>query len=282
MAGEIKIRPLRCGSMLVSPSFAYGKRGKLKDAAEQVFSGEEGRIELPVYAYLIEHPKGLFLMDCGWCRDISPKGIYDREAVLNVLPGYLANQFRPRLPEGEAIHEQLEKLGIRPQDLDIVMVSHLDPEHVSGLKHLTQAKRIIFSENEYYWSCRTVYKLRQPWKLWIDIPAEHFFFRGKPIGPARWAFDLFDDESFMLVNVPGYTEGMFAAQIYNGARFVILAADAAFSERSYKELIVPGAGFDEHRQLKSLKWLKEMSEDPLCRAILCSHDPDAPTDTLSF
>ena len=269
----IKITPIRCGTMEVKPSFVEARKNKLRDALDQIFSGDKGRIELPVYAYLIEHPKGLFLMDTGFCRDISPEGVYDREAAEKVFPGYLVSQMHPYVKKGEAIHEQLEKIGIKPADLDIVMVSHLDTDHVSGLKHLTEAKRIIFSENEYYWSCRTVYKARQPWNTWIDIPAEHFFFRGRPIGPMRWAYDLFDDETFWLVNVPGYTEGQFAAMIIRGRKYAILAADAAFNERSWRELIVPGSGFDEHRQLKSLKWLKEMGESPDCVGILCSHDP---------
>ncbi|MBR0391742.1 MAG: hypothetical protein IJK38_05420, partial [Oscillospiraceae bacterium] len=82
------------------------------------------------------------------------------------------------------------------------------------------------------------------------------------------------DESIQLVNVPGQTEGQAAVVIRNGKKFVLLAADAAFSPRNWQENIVPGFGFARDFQRKSLRWIADMAEDPGCAAVLCSHDPD--------
>ena len=84
------------------------------------------RITLPVFTYLIEHPKGLILVDTGWCRDISPQGVYDPKAVAAVLPAQMAALFHPFVPKGMAIHERLAGMGLAPEDLDYVLLTHLD------------------------------------------------------------------------------------------------------------------------------------------------------------
>lgn len=155
-----------------------------------------------------------------------------------------------------------------------VLLTHLDPDHVSGLRHVSRAGRIVLPEYEYYWSCRTVYKTRQAQKLWMPYPMERPFYRGSPLGPNHWAIDLFGDESVLLVNVPGHTEGQAAVLLRSGGRFVLLAADAAFSPRNWQEGIVPGFGFARQWQRKSLRWIADMAADPACAAVLCSHDAE--------
>ena len=251
----MKIHVLQCGSIRVDPTVPYGKRFDLIEAAKQLTAADKNRITLPVFTYLIEHPKGLILVDTGWCRDISPRGVYDPKAAAAVLPAQMAALFHPFVPKGMAIHEQLADLGIQPEDLDYVLLTHLDVDHVSGLRHVNKAKHIVLPEYEYYWSCRTV---------------------------NHWVIDLFGDESIQLVNVPGHTEGQAAVVIRNGKRFVLLTADAAFSPRNWQEMIVPGYGFARDFQRKSLRWIAGMAADPNCSAVLCSHDPDVKPGVITI
>lgn len=278
--GKIKLHVMHCGTMSVSPTVPYGGGVTLSNSAAQVFSRK--RVTLPCSAYLIEHPKGLILVDTGWCRDISPKGVYDEKAVGALLPAHLAAFYHPELGQGQAVHEQLAAMGIKTSELDYVLLTHLDPDHVSGVRHLLDAKRILLPEDEYFWNCRTVYRARQPVNLWMDYPMEHFYYRGSPIGPNRWAYDVLGDESVLMVNVPGHTDGMCAVLIRNGKRYVLLTADAAFSGRSWQELIVPGFGFDEKLMLKSLKWVREMALSPDCAGVFASHDAEVLPQTFEF
>ena len=278
----INIHILQCGSIRVSETVPYGNRIDLRNTAKQLTAPDRDRFTLPVFTYLIEHPKGLILVDTGWCRDISPEGVYDPKAVSAVLPSHLAALFHPSLPKGMAIHEQLDAMGIQPEDLDHVLLTHLDPDHVAGLKHVNKAKHIVLPEYEYYWSCRTVYKLRQPWDLWIQYPMERPFYRGSTQGPNHWVVDLFGDESVQLFNVPGHTEGQAAIVVRNGDRFVLLAADAAYSPRNWQEMITPGFGFSPEWQRKSLRWIAEMAKEPGCAAVLCSHDPAVKPGIVAF
>ena len=126
----MKIRMLQCGCIRVDPTVPFGKRLDLIEAAKQLTAADKNRITLPVFTYLIEHPKGLLLVDTGWCRDISPRGVYDPKAAAAVLPSQMAALFHPFVPKGMAIHEQLADLGIQPEDLDYVLLTHLDVDHV--------------------------------------------------------------------------------------------------------------------------------------------------------
>ena len=278
----MNIHILQCGSIRVSETVPFGNRIDLRNTARQLMTADKNRLTLPVFTYLIEHPRGLILVDTGWCRDISPDGVYDPKAVADVLPLHLAALFHPTLPAGMAIHEQLAGMWIQPEDLDYVLLTHLDVDHVSGLKHVNKAKHIVLPEYEYYWSCRTVYKTRQPQNLWIQYPMERPFYRGSSLGPNHWVIDLFGDESVQMVNVPGHTEGQAAIVIRNGGRFVLLTADAAFSPRNWREMITPGFGFSREMQLKSLRWIAEMADDPCCAAVLCSHDPEITPGTIAL
>lgn len=278
----MRLHILHCGSIRVDKSVPFGDRLRLADSARQVLAPDRDRVELPVSCYLIEHPRGKILVDTGWCRDISPDGVRDRKAAAKVLPGYLEAYYHPALPAGMAVHEQLAALGIRPEDLAAVLLTHLDPDHVAGLRHVRGAKRIVLPEDEYFWACRAVYKARQPWPLWMDSKPERLYYRGSAVGPNRWAIDLFGDESLLLVNVPGHTDGQAAVLIRSGRRFAVLAADAAYSPRNWREDIVPGSSFDPVLARKGLAWLREMEADPACVGIFCSHDPDVAPGVLEI
>ena len=278
----MKVHILRCGEIRVSGTVPFGNAISLKNTARQLAEPDNKRVTLPVFCFLIEHPHGLLLVDTGWCREISPAGVYDPAAVRRVLPGHLAAFFRPTLPAGEAIDEQLLSRGLRPRDLDCVILTHLDPDHVAGLRHLRGAKRIVLPEDEYFWTCRTVYKLRQPQKLWMDAPVERIYYRAAADAPNRWAIDLFGDGSVQLVNVPGHTDGQAAVLLRRGERFVLLAADAAFSPRSWQEELTPGFGFDREQQRKRLRWIAAKAAEPGCAAVLCSHDPALRPQTVEL
>ena len=77
----MKIYVLQCGSIRVDSTVPFGKRLDWIEAAKQLTAADKNRITLPVFTYLIEHPTGLILVDTGWCREISPDGVYDPRAA---------------------------------------------------------------------------------------------------------------------------------------------------------------------------------------------------------
>lgn len=251
----------------------------LADLRKAAAAPDSRRVTLPVHTYLIEHPAGLFLVDTGWGRGISPEGVYDPKAVRKILPAHLAALYRPYVPAGMAVDEQLRSRGIVPEDLTAVLITHLDADHVSGLRSVSRAKRIVIPEDEAYWSARTKYRMRHVARLWDIEGAERVFFRGHLLGPMNKAIDVTGDGSIMMVNFPGHTDGLVGILVRNGGRFALLASDAAVSSRSWKSMEPPGFAADYALQLRSLEWIAKMAAEPGCAGILCSHDTDDTRDT---
>ena len=268
----MKIYVLNCGYIRISESLIE-TGGIMNDLRRAVLTPDTQRVELPAAAFLIEHNSGLFLVDTGLSRDISPAGSYDRRASEKVLSKHLAAVYHPYVPEGMAIHEQLSSMGISPDELEAVIITNLDADHVSGLKHVSNAKRIIVPEDEAYWSVRTKYRIRQKRELWEPYRIQREFFRGCPVGPVKKAIDILGDGSLMMVSIPGYTDGQAGLMVSGKDGYAFIASDAAFSPDNWKRVKAPGLGANEALQLKTLRWLAGISEDPACKCILCTHDP---------
>lgn len=165
-------------------------------------------------------------------------------------------------------------MGIAPEELSAVVLTHLDADHTSGLRSVKNAQRILLPEEEGWWTIRTVYRLRQPESMYRGVPIEHFWFKGTMDGPLWWSYDLFGDDTIKFVCLPGHTDGQIGVKIKNGKKFVVLTSDAAFTERSWREKILPGYGFNEKAMLKSFDWIEEQANDPDCVAVIANHDPD--------
>ena len=268
----MKIHVLHCGYIRIPESLRNSSGNIAGDIRKATFARKSELVTMPTNAYLIEHPKGLFLVDTGWSREISPNGEYDKQAVEKILPRHLATLYKPFVPERMTVHEQLESRGIRPEDLEMVLITHFDADHVSGLKSVMDAKRIIIPEEESYWSSRTKYALRQVRKLWDIEKAEHLFYRGYPLGPVNRAIDITGDESIMMVSLPGHTNGHAGIIVRDGEKYVVIAGDAAFSPHNWEMLTPPGFSADAGLQIKTLNWLADVAADPNCVSVLCSHD----------
>lgn len=276
---DIKIHVLHCGSISVSPVVPKGELS-LFGALSGVKMPDSRRVTLPVSCYLIEHPKGRLLIDTGISRDMSPDGVFDREAANKLIYPYLTDYFRPAVEKGCTAVEKLAAMGLSPEDIDTVMLTHFDPDHTAGLRSLKGAKRVLVPQEEYFWSCRTVYRYREPWKLWIDEGIEYFWFKGTGVGPNWWSYDFFGDGTVTFVHLPGHTTGHTGIKIENKGKFVILAADACYNTENVESLTVPGFGFSYKSMKKSLQWLKKESEKPNCLGIIANHDPTVSEKTI--
>ena len=278
----MKIHILNCGYIRIHEDLPYGGGSAMTDLRKAVMAPDSRRVTLPVFAYLIEHPAGLFLVDTGWSRDISPDGVFDPKAVRKVLPAQLAAMYHPHVPKGMAVDEQLRQMGIKQEDIDVVLITHLDPDHVSGLRSVSRAKRIVIPEDEAYWSVRTKYRVRQPEMFWDIDGAERVFFRGHLLGPMNKAIDVTGDGSIMMVNLSGHTDGLCGVIVRNGEKYVLLASDAAVSARSWERMEAPGFAADPALQLKTLRWIAKEANDPACAAVLCSHDKEVKPGTIEL
>lgn len=279
---QIKIHVLHTGSVFVSPAVPFGGEHCSTLKASGLLLPKSKRIWIPVSIYLIEHPKGLILLDTGWSRAMSPNGELDKAGQIKEMGSRLLYHVNQGVvPVGEAPVEQLAKLGYTPADLDYVILSHLDCDHAVGLREVAAGhpKQILTSATELA-HATTKPRFNPMW--WEGTGLTTFEWNGTQ-GPAHHSYDLFGDGSVELINIPGHTLGLCAMKIKNeDGKYVLPFVDGGYAAKSWQEMILPGIGVDRVAQKKSLEWIREQSLDPDCVESIATHDPDVEPHTITL
>ncbi|WP_233531466.1 N-acyl homoserine lactonase family protein [Paenibacillus alkalitolerans] len=253
----VKVHVMHTGDLKYDRSLAFKELEVIPPVNQR---GEACQELVPVSAYLIEHPKGRVIVDAGWHEDIrtKPKEHFGED---------LYQFIEYRLPEGSSLREQLAAKGFAPRDIDAVVMSHLDEDHISGLELLIGAKKFLVSEPEW----KNVASYKEKWFKGVSF--ETFEPESIPYGPYRLGKDLFGDGLVYLVLTPGHTAGHVSVLARVEAGWLLLVSDAGYAEKSWQELILPGFTFDERQALDSLKWVREFSQREDCVAAIANHDP---------
>lgn len=266
MNREIKVHILHTGSVIVDEALPFGYSTNRPLAWTGLFRSKKHQIELPVSVYLIEHPKGLVLIDTGWHIDNRTK------QIRNLLFQYPVN--KAKLPKGQAVHEQLASLGYQPSDIDYVLMSHMHCDHADGLKLVKEAKNILLSEKEYKAIKKDkMHYLSHEWKT---VNLNTFKFLNTNIGPKGKSFDLFGDGTIQMIWVPGHSKGLASTIVKNtnSDKFLLLASDVGYAAKSWKENVIPGVVVNKSDAIQSLEWVKKMASDKNCIEAIANHDPN--------
>jgi hypothetical protein len=56
--------------------------------------------------------------------------------------------------------------------------------------------------------------------------------------------------------------------------WVLIVADVGYSQRSWKEFVLPGLTTNKGEASRSLQWVSEFSKRDDCRIVLANHDPE--------
>lgn len=167
-------------------------------------------------------------------------------------------------------------MGLKPSDIDYVMLSHLDCDHANGLSQVKDAKHILVSKAELEGTKRfnIQIKIRFQKRWWEDVDLKTFDWNGSE-GPVGKSYDVLGDGSLTMVNIPGHSEGLCAMKIKNAdGKYVLLFADGGYATKSWRDMITSGITLDKKLQRKSLQWIREQSMDERCIESLATHDTE--------
>ncbi|WP_436860884.1 N-acyl homoserine lactonase family protein [Staphylococcus caeli] len=272
MDNKIKVHILHTGYVIVDEALPFSDANNRPLAWTGLFRSKKHLVKLPVSVYLIEHPKGLVLIDTGWHTDNRTK------QIRNLLFQYPVN--KADLPEGQAIHEQLSALGYKPSDIDYVVMSHMHCDHADGLRLVKDAKHILVSEEEYEAIKKDkMYYLPHEWN---GLHLETYKFDNTAIGPKGKSFDLFNDGTIQMVWVPGHSKGLASTVIksMNSDEFLLLVSDVGYAAKSWKENIKPSVLVNKLDAQESLNWVMKTVKDENCIEAVANHDPDIEPHTV--
>lgn len=269
----IKISAMRCGTVGTDETIPDKSKSKNPYAYTGVLRGEKHRVWLPVYTYLIEHPNGRILVDTGWHTAVRTDQKKHLSWQLNIAS-------KAVLPEGEAVTEQLSARGLAPSDIDIVLLTHMDVDHASGLELVKDAKKICAGPAEL--AAAKSGDIRYNPNLWAGIDIEPVAMQAGSQWPHGEACDVFGDGTVYYVTLAGHSAGMTGVLVQNGGRFVVITGDACYNRHSWQQLKMPGITADKAKAMRSLEWVKAMSEKPGCVEVLATHDPEVEPHTIEL
>ncbi len=243
--------------------------------ASGIFESEKEKIWLPVNAVYIEHPTAKILIDTGWNRAMSPNGVIDKEAQIRHLSYLLYEVNQGYVEIGKTADEQLAAMGVGVEDLDYVVLSHLDCDHASGLSPFKRAKKILVSDKEMESAMGLVNRhTRYTPRLWEESGIETFKFSQTGLGPTGESFYLLGDDTIQFVHIPGHSKGLSATLISNNGKQVLYFSDGGYATRSWKEWLLPGVCEDKVAARKSLEWIREITLSDSCVDSFACHDSE--------
>lgn len=254
----MKIYTLQTGSTLVSSAVPDRSSHRWTYAYTGLFQRRKKRICVPVKAFLVENQGHRVLIDTGWSEACV-------DHPLSHLRFGLWFASEPVLKREEAIPYQLQKLSLKPSDIDAIVLTHLDCDHVSGLRPLKEAKHIYCSKEE--WQHAQTRDVRYRKAFWEGVHIETVSMKKDTSAPFGKSCDLFGDGSFILILTPGHSEESMAILVYEHKQYAAFIGDDSYNHHSWEEQKLPGPIYDIQSMKKTLRWVKQLSEDPHCIGI---------------
>lgn len=182
--GEIRVTDLNA----FSDAFLYTGRQK----------------DLVASCYLIRHGERYLLWDTGLSPDMLGTTVE-------------SGPFRMTLRE--RIGPQLQRIGVRPEQIGFVGISHFHFDHTGQLADFPGATLLIGAGD---WNVLRAGEgpegLAAPFRRWID--------GGGEVRPAAGDHDIFGDGSVVMLNLPGHTPGHHGLLVrLSGGRNILLSGD---------------------------------------------------------
>jgi|HigsolmetaAR201D_1030396.scaffolds.fasta_scaffold05500_6 Zn-dependent hydrolases, including glyoxylases len=218
---------------------------------------------LPILAWIIEHREGLTLVDLGETARITDPDYLACDRMLKLFYARIV-QFAIS-PEEEIVH-QMRSLGMRPQDVRRIVLTHLHSSHTGGLAWFPDCE--IIAPREDYPSGSNVLSCRLPKWFNPQFPEFRSDLFGMP-----W-HSLSENDDLGIVATPGHTKGHQSVVLASGGLHYFFAGDLSFDSLQMQKQKVSPASEEPQLARETLRRVLQF-----CRStptvFLPSHDPNS-------
>jgi glyoxylase-like metal-dependent hydrolase (beta-lactamase superfamily II) len=233
-------------------------------------NGATGKVEIPVAFFLIRHPKGNVLFDCGNNDKIITDPDYWGPFVKALDPG--------RSPD-IAIDAQLGKIGVKPSDINYLVLGHFHVDHAGNIGKFPDAT-MVYQRDEIrnaFWPA--------PGYATFFITGDFSMLRNSVGGPMPAKgkvieldndLDLFGDHSIYIHRTVSHTPGSQILVVrLPKTGTVVLTSDAVYLKENLDKNILPSVGsvYDPVGMLDAYAWVKRL-QDSEGADVIFAHDPD--------
>jgi glyoxylase-like metal-dependent hydrolase (beta-lactamase superfamily II) len=139
--------------------------------------------------------------------------------------------------------DELARLGVKPDDVKYVAISHSHPDHIGNVELFPQATLLV-QKLEYAWPNQDGSPRFQP---------------AHPVKKIEGDYDIFGDGSATLLATPGHTPGHQSLLVKlpkTGA--VLLSGDAVHLKENWEAKRVPSINFDKDKSRAAMQRMAEV------------------------
>ncbi len=269
----MKAYALHLGDTRVPFGQFYGGGSSARDIVD-VLRDRTHNIVVPVYAYLVDHPRhGPIMIDTGlnWQQAHAHRDYYAGPILRLAFDEdeYLMT------PE-QRLGDQLARFGMSTEDVGTVVLTHLHEDHLGGVRQLLGARFLVsradwMSRNLGIWAFRRTPSLKH-----VLTDPDLVDFTSGPVGPFPASQDVFGDGSVILLPTPGHSVGHTSVLVDDGSGWRLLCVgDTLYTIRhladgQIRPIMLGRRGRD--RQLASIARIRELARAMPELVIAPGHD----------
>ena len=263
---RVTVHAIRTGSVRIRANQVRGKgHGALR--LLRTCTGVAWSDWLPIYAWAIEHPEGLIVVDTGETARVAEPGYFPR------WHPYYWRGVQERVRPEEEIGPQRENRWLDPQQVRWVVLTHLHTDHAGGLHHFPTSE-ILIDPREYAVASGLGGRLRGflPNRFPDWLRPRFIDFAPVPCGPFDHSLPLTAAGDVVIVPTPGHTAGHVSVIVRTNGVTYFLAGDTSYNQALMLEGAVDGVAPDEEAARDTLRRIRALArQEPV--VYLPAHDP---------
>ena len=195
--------------------------------------------------YVIRHGDRVLLWDTGF-----PAAWKGQERDLGELT----------VKEDKTIAEQLQQLGLKPADIDIVGISHMHSDHTGQASEFSNAELLIGTKD--FEETKGKDDPFGPWRK-----------EGAKVHSAQGDVDVFGDGSVVALHLPGHTPDHMALLVKLASGPVLLTGDLYHSREAREKRGVPPFNTSREQTLRSMDKFEKIAKE-LGAKVIIQHEPN--------
>jgi len=269
----MKLHAIQTGTVIIRPNQRQGKGTGLMRLIN-TFSDRHWTEPLPIYAWVIEHPEGVILIDTGETAQATMNGYFP------AWHPYFKNVSMQITPEQE-IGPQLQAIGIHPNDVRWVILTHLHTDHAGGLHHFPKSEILVM---------RRAFELASGFAGQTRGFLPHRFpswFAPKLIDLAPVPFGIFPETHKLtnagdvhIIPTPGHTDTHVSVVLQDSDLTFFFAGDASYTQQLMLDQQIDGVAFNELEARQTLSRISQFTQSTPT-VYLPTHDPESVTRLIN-
>jgi len=238
---DIRIYTLDCGYINIQDMASFSDKN---------FYPHEARL-LADPCFLIKHQQDWLLWDIGWGTQYEGRTVEDKKHGVTVTVPI-------------SLESQLKKLGLKPNDIKYVAISHAHLDHSgdAGDARLFQNATFLLQKPEYDFTQQI------PLNSAVAKGASNYL---KTIHKKllNGDYDLFGDGSVVILSTPGHTPGHQSLEVllpHQGV--IILSGDVYHTRQAYEYRLIPVFNTSRTETISSMNRIDDILQETHGRLII--------------